>query len=145
MALFLEVILPILGFLIAIFGAWDKLVTGIKYINKKQTERSLNIYRNKLHAIEFYNEEPLRLIAYEFKQLFLLIAIIFLVSILNVTPPKEFLGNEMMVVSSHSFSVLAGYFIGNALRVTNYVINHKKLKAEIESKLDKLEKKKANL
>jgi hypothetical protein len=48
--------IPILGFALAIVGAWDKLVFGFKYFSKKQAERKLKLAQLDLDEVEKYNK-----------------------------------------------------------------------------------------
>jgi len=132
-------IIPIIGFILAVVGAWDKLVFGFKYFSKKRTERQLKKLKFDLDILNKYNEQQNILIAYLFKQTFLLIIIVLFASLIPVLPEANLDDKIAKYGMSAVLSWFAGFFAGRGIRVTNFVVNYEKNKSKIEDKISKIE------
>lgn len=77
MEILLNYIIPVFGFVLALIGAWDKLIIGLKYYNHRRIDRLLKKANLDLERIEKYQASSVHLIAYEFKQLFSLVTVVF--------------------------------------------------------------------
>lgn len=128
MEIILEIVLPFAGFILAVIGAWDKLKVGLKYYQLKRSEKIVKRAQKELERIEFYAADTGHLVAYEFKQLFCLLMVIFFVSVIDIAPPDRVAGNEFRITITAIFCWLSGFFVGNAVRVANYVLRSEELK-----------------
>lgn len=135
MDIFLNIVLPIVGFILAVIGAWDKLSIGLKYYKSKRAERIIRRAKKEIEKIEYYEGNTGHLVAYQFKQLFFLLTVIFFVSVIGLAPPDKIVGNELQVLFTAIFCWLAGFFVGNAVRVANYVLKSDKLKEKARRKI----------
>jgi hypothetical protein len=130
-------IIPIVGFALAVVGAWDKLVFWFKYFSKKQTERKLKLAQSDLEEVEKYNTNQTLLIAYLFKQTALLITVIFFMSVFDLAPTFNVLGLQVKAFSFGLMSGVMGFVSGRIFRVANYVIDYDKIKGKLDSKIYK--------
>lgn len=140
MNILLNFILPIAGFILAVIGAWDKLEIGIRYYKSKRSERVLRRAQKEFEMIEFYSGDTGHLVAYEFKQLFFLLTVIFFASVIDIAPPDRVADNEFRMFITAIFCWLSGFFVGNGVRVANYVIKNKALKEKAQKTIDIHEK-----
>ena len=130
-------IIPILGFILAVIGAWDKLKVGFKYFSKKQVERKLRLAQFDLTEVEKYNTNQSLLIAFLFKQVVLFLSAIFFISILDLIPLTAPVVLQVKAMIFGFMSAAVGFITGRIFRVTNYVIDYDKIKERLDSKIHK--------
>ncbi|EIU6780180.1 hypothetical protein IC830_06505 [Vibrio parahaemolyticus] len=142
MDMIFEVILPILGFILAIVGAWDKLRFGIKYITTKRSVSQLKLAEFELEKIEKYNSSLNYFVAYQFKHLFSIIIVLLAVMLVNSFPILVELESHKVLFSFHlALCWLAGFFSGQAMRAINCVLHKDKLTSKYERKVKQLSEK----
>ncbi len=131
-------VIPILGFVLAIIGAWDKLVFGIRSFSQKRTDRKLKKLKYDLEQLKSYNENQPLLIAYLFKQTFMVIIVVFFAALVSRFPEGQVADQSVKIALSAILSWAIGFFAGRGIRVANFVINHDKIKQEIETKISQI-------
>ncbi|MCE7556431.1 hypothetical protein [Aliivibrio fischeri] len=126
MEIILEIVLPVLGFILAIVGAWDKLLIALSYLSTKNSSFQLKLAQFELKEIEKFNSSTNYLVAYQFKQLFLIIAVLLFITLLNSSFFQDYITNiEVILYIQLALCWLAGFFSGQAIQATNYVLNRK--------------------
>lgn len=142
MDIIVEFVLPILGFILAIIGAWDKLRFSIKYISNKRSVSQLKLAEFELERIEKYNSSLNYLVAYLFKHLFSIIIVLLGVMLVNSFPIMVELESNKVLFNFHLVLCwLAGFFSGQAMRAINCVLHKDQLIAKYERKVQQLTEK----
>ncbi|QDF75042.1 MULTISPECIES: hypothetical protein [Shewanella] len=138
MDVLINFVIPILGLLLAIVGAWDKLAFAVKHYSNKRIENKIKKIECDLEQLEKYKKDQAILTAYLFKQTFLLITVVFFASLVSKFPETSLESQAVNVLLSTILSWFAGFFAGRGIRVTNFVLNYSKIKEKLEKKLEKL-------
>ena len=134
-----EIIIPVLGFVLAIVGAWDKLSIGFKFFSHKRSQTKLKLAEFELEQVEKYNSSAVYLVAYEFKQLFLIIIVLLAVMLVNSSPILVDYNDPKWILNAHLVLCwFAGFFSGRAMQAVNYVLKKEKLKAKNEAIVERL-------
>jgi hypothetical protein len=131
-----EYVLPALGFFFAIVGAWEKLTTFFLFIRKRQVKIKLDKARRDIEKINKYNSDTIYFTAHISKYLFSFISVIFILNLFSSYPDTSI---NVIYVKAFFFGILsylAGFIAGNALRVTNYVLQKEKLLAKLNETIE---------
>ncbi|MUL04402.1 hypothetical protein GNP89_19780 [Aliivibrio fischeri] len=140
MEIILEIVLPVLGFILAIVGAWDKLLIALSYLLNKNSSFQLKLAQFELKEIGKFNSSTNYLVAYQFKQLFLIIVVLLFITLLNSSALQGYIANiEAILYMQLALCWFAGFFSGQAIQAANYVLKQKMLTEKNEKILKKYE------
>ncbi len=129
-------VIPITGLLLGIFGVFDKIIFGIRYIYRRKNERHLRLAQRDLEDLIRFNSSINYFVAFQFKQLFRVVTIVLFAVVLNSYPLETDIWQGVILMNvSIFFMWLGGFFTGKAFRAVNYVLQRDALEARINSRI----------